>query len=513
MKLVYTILILLMSMTSGQSQEKMKRKDAKKLKVAQIYLNMEEPLLARPHLRDIYERHKDHAEVNFGLGRSFLHGTGYLEESEDHLIKALSNGQEEASYYLAINYLKQEKLKKAQHYLDIYSSRIREKTYEQIESLSQTIERAIDAYGRQKMAEVSLLGKEINSPFSDYVPVITADGSVMFFTSKRLDSSASNLGILEDGDEDIYMAEMKDDQWKTAASIEGELNSDTHDAMVCLLNHGSKIVIYRTRENMTGGDLLISDYVDENWTAPSQFNDQINSEYTESSAWISEGNDLIYFSSNRPGGYGGKDIYRLVKFQNGEWSLPQNLGPTINSPQDEDGPFYHTKSNKLYFMSKGHSGIGGFDIFYSEQDADGVWQKIHNLGRPVNSTCDDIYIAFDDNGKTAYFSSDRINGYGEQDIYKVEFPVLDSFQVVRAIITHKKKPVQAKVTLIDEYSKDVKGVYNSNVINGNLVMVFEPGKHYQVVIEADGYQPVVEHLVTEHSKSSIPKSLKYELIK
>src|SRR5690606_7377737 len=210
---------------------------------------------------------------------------------------------------------------------------------------------------------------------------------VMFFTSRRDDGLLpEGTNLPEPVDENIYMALHTKAGWQHAAKMSSPVNSATHDATVSLLDNGNKLVFYRTHENMTGGNLLVSTLLNNQWSEPVEFVSSINTAFQESSACVSTDGELIFFASNRPGGYGGKDIYRIVKLPNGEWSKPLNLGPSINSPYDEDGPIYHEDSKTLYFMSNGHSTIGGFDIFYSQWSSEkNLWRSAENMGYPVNS--------------------------------------------------------------------------------------------------------------------------------
>jgi hypothetical protein len=179
--------------------------------------------------------------------------------------------------------------------------------------------------------------------------------------------------------------------------------------------------IFRTSPDLVSGLILVSKLEDGNWTEPKPIDFPIfenNSVVT--SLTISQDMNTIYFASNREGGYGGKDIYRITRMPDSTWSKPMNLGPTINTPYDEESPFIHPDGVTLYFPSQGHKNMGWFDIFYSIKDENGNWSAPENLGLPINSVLDDLYFIATFDGKTFYLSSNRDEGNGSMDIYKGE---------------------------------------------------------------------------------------------
>jgi len=147
--------------------------------------------------------------------------------------------------------------------------------------------------------------------------------------------------------------------------------------------------------------------------------DKINSESFEMHASTTKDGNILYFTSNRDGGYGGFDIYKSFKDENGEWSEPENLGSTINTAFDEATPFITENREKLYFSSKGHKNMGGYDIFYSERN-NNTWSKPVNMGYPINTTDNDKFFFPLKNGKIAYYPKIKPDNYGKTDIYKLE---------------------------------------------------------------------------------------------
>lgn len=263
------------------------------------------------------------------------------------------------------------------------------------------------------------LSTNINSEWPDYAPTISADESMMIFTTRRPDNNV-NPSLADDLEyyEEIYMARKENGVWQKARKID-ELNSAFHDASVSLSPDGKEMFVY-SDEN--GGDIYETDLQgDGTWSAPKRLAGFINSSYLENSAAISADNKKLFFVSDRPDGYGGTDIYVALKNKRGEWSEVINLGPTINTPRDEEDVFVSANGQHLYFSSNGHAGMGDLDIYRSAFDSVSMkWSDPLNLGYPVNSVENDIYFVLTGDEKIAYISSLRTDSKGEQDIYRVD---------------------------------------------------------------------------------------------
>jgi outer membrane protein OmpA-like peptidoglycan-associated protein len=268
-------------------------------------------------------------------------------------------------------------------------------------------------------ATIVNLDENINSEFADYAPTVSADESVMIFTSRRPDNNG-NPALAEDLEyyEEILISKRENGKWQKAKKID-ELNSLFHDASVSLSPDGKEMFIY-SDEN--GGDIYETDLqADRTWSSPKRMNGFINSPYVENSAAISADAKKLFFVSDRPGGYGGTDIYVAFKNKRGDWSEVLNLGPTINTERNEEDVFTSANGQHLYFSSDGHAGMGDLDIYRSEFDsAKMVWSEPLNLGYPINSVENDIYFVMTGDEKYAYISSLRGESKGEQDIYRVD---------------------------------------------------------------------------------------------
>jgi outer membrane protein OmpA-like peptidoglycan-associated protein len=263
------------------------------------------------------------------------------------------------------------------------------------------------------------LNADINSEYPDYAPTISEDENIMFFTSRRPGDNANDR-VAADHEyyEEILVAEKVNGVWGAARNPGPPLNTGYHNASVNLSPDGSEIIIYH---DTNGGDLLLSKK-DKNgiWTTPAPM-EGINTEYLESSATITEDDKTIFFTSNRPGGYGGTDVYSCELGKGGRWVNVKNLGPLVNTEMDEEGVYISANSQHLYFSSNGLAGMGDLDIYRSTYDAEKKeWGEPVNLGYPINSVENDIYFVLTADEKFAYISSLRRDNLGEQDIYKVD---------------------------------------------------------------------------------------------
>lgn len=337
------------------------------------------------------------------------------------------------------------------------------------------------------------MGGMINSSAHDYCPLVTADGNTMYFTSRREGTTGRMKDPYGKWFEDIYTAKRIDEVWTNAVNAGEPLNTLVHDATVGLSPDGHSMIIYRTQQNLVSGDLYETRMHALKWQEPELMTPRINGEHHEPSASIAPGGQEIYFTSDRPGGFGGRDLYRIRRLPNGEWSLPLNLGPNVNTANDEDAPFMHSDGTTLFFSSNGHNTMGGYDIFktvLTDYDMNG-WSTPENMGYPLNTVNDDIYFCLSEDGRTGYFSSERAEGFGMQDIYQVTFPnsQLDRVFVRGVVADLNEDPVKARIILMDAAGDEIVGIYNTNQNTGRYLMVLSTETEYQMTVEAPGFAP------------------------
>lgn len=339
--------------------------------------------------------------------------------------------------------------------------------------------------------KIDNLGKPVNTFYSEYSPFISADGSTLYFNKiTYTNKNYLNEGIKEDSLLSIMMSYFTDNVWSNPEQINVitdfnnpviSLEGITPDGQHLFINitHGSSSDLY---------SCIINGYTCEQLKKL----DHINSEYWEGRISQTPDGSEIYFSSNRPGGYGGKDIYKLVKDVEGNWAKnPINLGPAINTFYNENSPFIHPDKKTLFFSSEGHMAIGGFDIFKSVYE-NNMWSYAENIGYPINTTMDELYFVLSANGKSGYFSSSVNNKYENHDIYQVTLKNSIPLTLVKGTILagDPPKPTSANIKVIDkETNLRVKYIYNPNPNTGQYLMIFPPAKNYDMIVEAPGYLP------------------------
>lgn len=342
--------------------------------------------------------------------------------------------------------------------------------------------------------KIDNMGASINSVYNEYAPVISADETELIFTSRRPNTTGGGKDDL-DGDffEDIYISFKEGDAW-TKPELISEINTPTHDACIGLSPDGQKLLIYKDSKGTTNkrvGFIYSSDLKGNKWTAPVKLGETVNAESYQNSASISGDEQTLYFTSDRPGGFGGIDIYKSSRLPNGEWGVAKNLGPMVNTKEDDDAPFIAADNKTLNFSSKGHDGMGGFDIFTSVlNESDSTWSKPVNIGFPLNTADDDIFFVWSADGTRGYFASSRADSYGGKDLYVVTRPEVTQYLVIlKGKITSAAtgKPIAANITVVDNKTNQTKGVFSSNSFSGRYTVILPTGGNYGVSVDAEGY--------------------------
>jgi outer membrane protein OmpA-like peptidoglycan-associated protein/tetratricopeptide (TPR) repeat protein len=363
------------------------------------------------------------------------------------------------------------------------------------------------------------LGQRVNTMYPEYSPFTNADESQLFFTSRRPNTTG---GKIDENDlqyyEDIYISEKLGGEWSDPKNPSSPLNSKQHDAPVGISPDGQTLLIYK---GTNGGDIYECKLKGTNWSTPKKLNKNINTPNHESSGSISFDGKTLYFVSDKPDGYGGADIYISKKTAKGDWGEPVNIGSTINSPYDEEGVFIHPDGRTLYFSSKGHNSMGGYDIFKSTLD-NGKWSEPENLGYPINTPDNDVFFSISASGVHGYYSSVKPEGYGNQDLYLITFlgpekplvnntednllasltqPVSETaiektVEIKENQITIIKgkilddvslQPIGATLEITDNAKNEVIASFESNSATGKYLISLPSGKNYGIAVKAQGY--------------------------
>jgi hypothetical protein len=305
----------------------------------------------------------------------------------------------------------------------------------------------------------------------------------MIYTSRR----TGERGVDGQFYEDILISERKaDNTWTMARPISPYINTPTNEASISVSADGNTLFLYR---DDGGGNIYSSSTQNGEWMAPVPLGSDINTRSWETHACLTADGNTLYFVSDRPGGYGGRDIYRCVRLGNGQWSKALNLGPTINTENDEDSPFIHPDQRTLFFSSTGHKSMGGFDIFFTSLIDSTNWAEPINIGYPINTPDDDIFYNTSPDGKRAYFSSVRPGGFGEKDIYLavLDRPVAQPLTLLKGRIYNANgAPLTQKIEIVvaNTTTGELAGNYRPNR-NGNFTIILVPGNTYQLSYYVD----------------------------
>ena len=325
------------------------------------------------------------------------------------------------------------------------------------------------------------MGDSINSKVSEYFPAISLDGNHLVFTRR-----------VGDTNEDFYQSDRTANGWSLAQPLAGNINSPSNEGALNISQDGQWLIFTGCNfENGFGScDLFISYLTKNGWSSPENMGPNFNTEFWESAPSLSPDKRDLYFASNRPGGYGGNDIY-VSHRENGRWSAPENMGPAINTAGDESAPFIHADNNTLYFTSNGLPGYGGDDLFVTRKTTNGEWSVPENLGYPVNTIENEGSLIVAADGKTAYYASDRADSRGKLDIYT--FELRNDLRPAKTIwvkgkVFDKKTGMglPSSVELGDLGSKKIVSKLQTDE-TGNYLTTLPTGKDYAFNVSRKGY--------------------------
>ncbi len=352
---------------------------------------------------------------------------------------------------------------------------------------------------REKVAvEIENIGQPINTREDEYVPVISSDENVLLFTY-RGERSVGGRQIIEGEPsdygqyfEDIFISRKSfEGQWSDPEAIK-EINGYGHDACVSISNDGQKLYIYRSAPK-DGGDIFESSLNGTKWSSAKRLKGDVNSKAWEGSVSLSPDGKTLYFSSDRLGGFGGKDLYMAELQKNGSWGNVQNLGETINTSYDEDAPFISSDNGLLIYSSNGEKSMGGYDILVSEREGV-LWKKPYNIGYPINGTGNDIYYMLSSDGQKGYYASVKPEGYGKKDIYVVTPGLVKrntNTLMVTGLVSVDGKGKEGKITVRYSGNGLVQGEYKSNSETGNYLINLNGGYDYEIVYLVEGFESKV----------------------
>lgn len=331
------------------------------------------------------------------------------------------------------------------------------------------------------------LNPKVNQFAMQYFPVVTADQNTLLYTKRDGNSPYD--------DEDI-MISYKDENgiWEEPQSISPNINSDLNEG-TCAISADGRTLVFTScqgRNSYGSCDLFISYKSGQAWSIPENMGSTINSPAWESQPSLSADGRTLYFVSNRKGGYGGRDIWVSLQ-KEGKWHTPQNLGRNINTSNEEVSPFIHPNNKTLYFASDGLPGFGGFDIYYNELDSTKNWKLSKNIGYPINRGTDQMSLIITADGSKGFYSDSEGSKQRMSTIKQFNVPkqikIKYRSHYVSGVISDQKthKSLKAQIQLYDLSTNELIGEVISDSISGEYLMVLTEGGKYGLYIEKKGY--------------------------
>ena len=348
------------------------------------------------------------------------------------------------------------------------------------------------------------MGEHINTKYREYFPALTADGSTMIYSR-----------VIDNNEDFLISKRSKQNGWSTALPLSTNINTKEYNEGAQSLSPDGKYLFFtgcNRPDGLGSCDIYVSHKNGKQWDRPFNLGGVVNSKYWDSQPAISPDGNTLYFSSNRPGGLGGYDLWKTQLGKDGTWSTPVNLGPEINTAYDEHTPFVHPDGQTFYFSSDGWPGLGNKDIFYSRLDAEGKWDKPVNLGYPINSHNEETGLIVTPDGLNGIFSTNLKDGFGDLDLYTFKMPVLAQpkrISYVSGTVYDKetKAPLAAEILMVNLKTKKTQFNDYTSAETGDFLAVMPVGSDYSLNVSSKGYLFYSEHFELPAENGNKPVEL------
>ena len=513
-----SLMLFAMAEAYSFSQTQMTADDSKAFRTALKMADKSNNRGAIGILRGLYDKYPDNLSVSYNLGVCYINASGNPDSTLFFLnrVKELDDNDtwDEARIELNLAIARAQQLcGRPQEALKVYDEVEKvdsQKAYADMIKRERGVCEAAIVLMRQPVHLVMRnAGDDVNSSNNDYRPVLTASEDTMYFTSRRPKKDADKNIVFDDGqsEEGVYFSVRRGNKWdggnwgpahQVRGLIANEKGRAGQETATSLSADGNEMYLCHD------GDIYVShkDTTTGQWKTATPLPEPVNSVYNEDFAFITPDGQSLFISSDCPGGFGGKDIYRSRRLPNGQWGEPLNLGPGVNTEEDEDAPFFHAQTGILYFSSRGHNSMGGYDIYYAPENDRGEFEVSTNIGYPINSADDDLYFSPSVDRDRAYYSSIRWHDgvkAPSYDLYEIEYdqPEQNRMAVVAAKV---KAPSLVDVTVLTLQGGDIIGIGRPNVHSGNFVTIVEAGGEYDLVAYC-GTDSITAHVATLKSQS------------
>lgn len=450
-------------------------------------------------------------EAHLLLGEVYF-SREFYKESVPHYQRALEIDPEffpQARYYLGASLLKTGQYAEAKDQFQDYLrlENISENLKNASEAGLSTCDFALTAMANPVPFNPYNLGDSINSIFPEYSPTLTTDEQTLIFTRKipRMESHGPSADHFH---EDFFISHEKEGGWSAARNLGPPINTIGNEGAQSLSADGRHLFFTacNRQDGMGSCDIYYAQRTGHEWSFPVNLGSTVNSGAWDSQPSISPDGKTLYFSSARNDNIGKMDIWQTTLGEDGEWSIPVNLGPVINTGGREMSPFIHPDNETLFFASDGHPGMGGLDIFYSRRDSLGQWTEPVNLGYPINSYGEEFSLIVGAGGVNAYFASDLYGGFGDTDIYHFELyeearPTPVTY--MRGVVYDKEigDKLQATFELTELETGQVITQSTSDRQTGEFLVAIPTGKVLGLNVSHPGFLFFSEHFSYEETRT------------
>jgi hypothetical protein len=379
---------------------------------------------ALPVYLSLYKKLPDNSNLAYRIGACYINIPGQKNLSIEYLLSATKklsaqvkegtinqkSAPYEALFDLAkayrVNYMFEKAKDCYQRYYEtLLPGDVENRNF--VENEMKVCDNAEELISKPVLFKEQNIGEPVNTKESEFNPVISANGkSLAYMVALKFYNA-------------VMFSRLINNKWSEPVNITSDLLSDGDVFISCLSSDGK--TLFLSKDDDFNSDIYSSTFNGTKWTKILRLNNRINTDYWESHGFVTDDGTRLIFASDRPGGYGGLDLY-MANLENGDWGVPVNLGPQINTALNEDRPFLINGGRTLFFSSQGHMNMGGYDIFRSDLQSKSNWSEPENIGYPLNNTDDNIFFMPAGNGKTGYYSIYKESGgSGKYDIYLITF--------------------------------------------------------------------------------------------
>jgi len=464
---------------------------------AESWILFEDYKEALPKYLQLLQLYPSNANYKYRIGQCYINMAGekdkaipYLEEAVIDINPEYREGRfretgapRDALYHLANAYRITNQLDKAIETYKLFKENLDPDIYDSV-IVNKQIEsclNAIDLMNNPLFIKEKNLGRIINEDNAEYNPVISADERILVFSRSEAFYEAMLYSTKNNG------------IWSSPVNLNELIKVDRDIYPTSISKDGRTLYIYNAQDY--DGNIFSTVFDNGIWSPMLKLNDNINTKYWESHATISHDNKKLYFTSNRKGTYGGLDIFVSARDTSGNWGPAVNLGPVVNTPYNEDTPFLSEDDRTLFFSSRGHLNMGGYDIFYTTLQENGEWSVPRNIGYPVNTTDDDLFFKPVKNGHAGYMAKYNPDNYGQQDLYRIDIYSEEHPRIFQVMGLARGADLQSSVKI---------SAVNKQIPDQELVVHTDPEKgQYEFEARHGDWDVTYESAGSEKLKTSI----------